>query len=464
MLDRTVTGADPRADGLPPGPRRPRAVQTVEWMTGSYRVMDRCHHDYGDMFTTRILPAAASGPGARPNEGDWVFLADPDLVRQVFSTDPNLIRTGPTNRFLEGVVGAGSILVSDEPEHMQKRRILLPPFHGERVVAYRELISEVTRAELASWPVGEELPLWPRMQAITLEVIVRAVFGITDELRRRRMHVLLRDMLNRLTSPRWVICRTALQVAMRRRRDSPEPVARVLGPVDEAIHDEIDRRRAAGEGGGGDDILSLLIEARYEDGSPLTDDQLRDELITLLIAGHESTATELAWAFERLLRHPDKLARLRDEAEAGEDTYAEAVVRETLRLRPVLPVVLRELAEPMDLGGYALAAGTWVAPCGYLIHRREDIYPDPLSFRPERFVGNSPGTYTWMPFGGGVRRCVGAAFAQLEMKEVLQTVTRSLDLEPVGRRSERMRPRFITLAPSDGARARIRGRRLAPQG
>jgi cytochrome P450 len=447
---------------LPPGPRRARAIQTMEWLSGSHRVMDRCHREYGHMFTTRILPAAASGPGASPNEGDWVFLADPDLVRQVFSTDPHLVRTGPTNRFLEGVVGAGSILVSDEPQHMRQRRILLPPFHGERVAAYRELISEVTRAELASWPVGEELPLWPRMQAITLEVIVRAVFGVTHEGGRRRMHVLLRDMLNRLTSPRWVLRRTALQVAMRRRRDSPEPVARVLGPVDEAIHEEIGRRRA-GEGGG-DDILSLLIEARHEDGSPLSDDQLRDELITLLIAGHESTATELAWAFERLLRHPGGLARLREEAEAGEDAYADAVVRETLRLRPVLPVVLRELVEPMTLGGYELAAGTWVAPCGYLIHRREDIYPDPLSFRPERFLGKTPGTYTWMPFGGGVRRCVGAAFAQLEMKEVLQTVTRSLDLEPVGRRSERMRPRFITLTPSAGARARIRGQRLAPQG
>jgi cytochrome P450 len=306
------------------------------------------------------------------------------------------------------------------------------------------------------------MALWPRMQAITLEVIVRAVFGITDEDRQRRMHVLLRDMLNRLTSPRWVLWRTAQQVAKRRRRDSPEPVARVLGPVDAAIGEEIALHRARGERG--DDILSLLMEARHEDGSPLSDDQLRDELITLLIAGHESTATELAWAFERLLRHPDKLERVREESEAGEDGYAEAVVRETLRLRPVLPVVLRELVEPMELGGYALPAGTWVAPCGYLIHRREDIYPDALSFRPERFVDNPPGTYSWIPFGGGVRRCVGAAFAQLEIKEVLQTVSRSLDLEPVGGRSERMRPRFITLAPSAGARARVRGRRLAPPG
>jgi cytochrome P450 len=415
------------------------------------------------MFTVRMLPAAASGPGARPNEGDWVFLADPDLVREVFTADPTLVRTGPTNRFLEGVVGAGSILVSDEPEHMQQRRLLLPPFHGERVGAYRQLIGEVTRAELATWPVGQALSLWPRMQAITLEVIVQAVFGITDVERRRRMHVLLRDMLNRLTSARWVLGRTALAVATGRHRRPRDPAERVLAPVDEAIYEEIRRRRAAGEAGSGNDILSLLIEARYEDGSPLSNLQLRDQLITLLIAGHESTATALAWSFERLLRHPDKLERLRDEAEAGEDEYADAVVKETLRLRPVLPVVLRELVEPMTLGTHRLAAGTWVAPCGYLIHRRDDIYPQPSSFRPERFVGQTPGTYTWMPFGGGVRRCVGAAFAQLEMKEVLQSVTRLLDLEPVHSRSERMRPRFITLAPSGGAMARIRGRHLAPQ-
>jgi cytochrome P450 len=463
MSPSTAASSDSLAESLPPGPRRPRAQQTLEWLLGSHRVMDRCKRRYGDIFTIRMLPAAASGPGARPNEGNWVFLADPDLVREVFTADPTLVLTGPTNRFLEGVIGAGSILVSDEPEHMQQRRILLPPFHGERVGAYRELIGEVTRAELESWPVGRELPLWPRMQAITLEVIIRAVFGITDPERERRMHVLLRDMLNRLTSVRWVLGRTALGVATNRRRQPRDPADRVLAPVDEAIYEEISRRRAAGETDSGNDILSLLIESRYEDGSPLSDLQLRDELVTLLIAGHESTATALAWAFERLLRHPDKLERLRDEADAGEDEYAEAVVKETLRLRPVLPVVLRELVEPMTLGRHRLPAGTWVAPCGYLIHRRDDIYPQPLSFQPERFVGQALGTYAWMPFGGGVRRCVGAAFAQLEMKEVLQSVTRRLDLEPVRARSERMRPRFITLAPSGGAMARIRGRRLAPQ-
>jgi len=443
-------------DVLPPGPRRPRAQQTLEWLLGSHRVMDRNHARYGDVFTTRILPVVASQPGARTQEGDWVFLADPELVKQVFTADPAVVRTGRTNRFLEGVVGAGSILLSDEPEHMEQRRILLPPFHGDRVEAYRGLIDEIARAELARWPSGE-MRLWPRMQAITLDVIVRAVFGITDAERRRRMHVLLRDMLNRLTSARWVLGRTALTVATQGWATPRDPVRRMLAPVDAALVEEIRLRRGAPPG---DDILSMLLDARREDGSPLSDAQLRDELMTLLIAGHESTATMLAWAFERLVRHPGRLKRLREEAEDGGDEYADAVVKETLRLRPVLPVVLRELTEPMELGGHSLPAGTWVAPCGYLIHRRADIYPDPLAFRPERFVGSRAGTYEWIPFGGGVRRCAGAAFAQLEMKQVLQTVVTALDLEPVDLRSELMRPRFVTLAPARGATVRARPRRV----
>jgi cytochrome P450 len=439
---------------LPPGPRSPRFVQTLQWLRGSHRLMDRCHRRYGDIFTLRMLPVAIAGPGAPANAGEWVLLADPEAVRTVFSADPEAVLTGPTNRFLEGVVGPGSILLRDEPEHMAQRRVLLPPFHGERVAAYRELIVEVTQRELERWPTGRELPLWPRMQAITLEVIVRAVFGIDDPARRARMQALLRDMLNRLTGAPWVLGQTALALALgeRRRRD---PEAKVLGPVDAAIYAEIERRRSERDLADRADILSLLMSATHEDGSPLSDRELRDELITLLIAGHESTATELAWAFERLLRHPEMLERLRSEADSGGDAYADAVVKETLRLRPVLPVVLRELVEPIELGGRLLPAGTWVAPCAYLIHRRPDVYPEPLRFEPERFLDARPGTYTWMPFGGGVRRCVGAAFAQLEIKEVLRTVVGRLDLAPAGERPERMRPRFITLTPSRGARVTV---------
>lgn len=320
-------------------------------------------------------------------------------------------------------MGSRSILVLDEPEHMTRRKLMLPPFHGDRVQGYAELMSQAAEAEIERWPVGERFALSPRMQAITLEVIVRAVFGISEARRLSQMQGLLRDLLNGM------------------------------------IH----QRRSAPDLDGREDILSLLMRARYEDGSSMSDQELRDELMTLLIAGHESTATSLAWAFERLLRHPAKLARLRDEVAAGEDSYADAVVKETLRLRPVLPFVLRKLGEPMEIGGHRLPAGAWVAPCAYLIHRREDVYPEPRRFLPERFIGRAAGTYTWIPFGGGVRRCLGASFAQLEMKEVLKTVVARAELQPVRQSPERVRPRFITLAPAHGAEVVMTARRAGPR-
>jgi cytochrome P450 len=329
---------------------------------------------------------------------------------------------------------------------MQRRRLLLPPLHGDRVRRYGELIADVARAEAARWPRGTTIELWPRMQAITLDVIVRVLFGITEPERIARWRELLARLLNEGTSPRFVLAQ-ALSATLRG-RSAGGGYARLVDPVDAAIAEEIGRRRKAADLGEREDILSLLIAARREDGSALTDAELRDELITLLVAGHESTATMLAWAFERLVRHPDQLARVREEARAGEDAYADAVVQETLRLRPVLPIVLRRLAAPMEIGEMLLPQGAWVAPCAYLVHRRADIYPDPLAFRPERVLERKPGTYTWMPFGGGVRRCLGASFAQLEMRQVLQTVAAHAELRPAHEADERIRPRFITLAPS----------------
>ncbi len=404
-----------------------------------------------------MLPAAMAGPGAPANAGEWVFVSDPRDVERLLTCDPAKVLTAPTNRFLEGVVGPRSILVLDEPEHMAERRLLLPHFHGERVAAYRELIEEITRDEIACWPRGEAIELWPRMQAITLRVIVRAVFGIVDPGRARRMEEQLRLMLDKLTSTRWQLGKGLRDLTgVGGRPGSAEAIA--LAPIDRMLAEEIAARRADLGLADRVDILSLLIGARYRDGGGLGDDALRDELITLLIAGHESTATELAWAFERLTRHPEMLGRLCEEAADGEDAYADAVVRETLRLRPVLPTVLRELTEPLELGGYELPAGTWVAPCAYLVHRRPDLYPDPLRFDPERFLGKTPGTYAWLPFGGGVRRCVGAAFAQLEIKQVLQTVCGEYELVPDRDRSEPIRPRFITHAPGRGARVRVGGK------
>jgi cytochrome P450 len=444
---------------FPPGPPLPSMLQSARWLLSSTSFMERCHERYGDMFTLNMVAKAAAGPAADRNKGRWVFLANPAHVRQLFTADPAVVRTGATNRFLAPLVGPRSILVQDEPEHLAQRRLILPPLHGEHLKRYDRLISGIAEAEVARWPIDEPFALWPRMQAITLEVIVRTVFGISEPPRVAYVLGLLRTMLNRMTSPRWLMTQALLAAVVNPKENRPSGVAsRLIGPIDDLIFDEIRRRRSAQALDQHDDILSLLVQSEYQDGSSMSNDELRDELMTLLIAGHESTATALAWAFERLLRHPAELARLRDEADDGQDEYANAVVKETLRLRPVLPIVLRSLSQPMEIGGYRLPAGTWLAPCAYLIHRREDIYPEPLRFRPERFVEWPAGTYTWMPFGGGVRRCVGAGFAQLEMRRVLQTVVSLTELMPAEAEPEAIRARFITLAPSHGARVVMKRR------
>jgi cytochrome P450 len=435
-------------------------LQSVRWLLGSTSLMDRCHERYGDMFTLNLIAKAAAGPAADRDHGRWVFLAKPDHVRQVFTADPAVVRTGDTNKFLAPLVGARSILVSDEPEHLGERKLLLPPLHGERVNSYGALMSDVAEAELRRWPTGEPFALWPRMQAITLEVIVRTIFGISEPRRLAYVTELLAGMLNRMTSPHWLATQALLAAVANAMGHELAGAARgLVGPVDNVIFEEIRDRRAARDLDRRGDILSLLVQAHYDDGSSMSDEQLRDELMTLLIAGHESTATALAWAFELLLRHPDKVARLRDEVDAGQEQYADAVVKETLRLRPVVPFVLRHLAAPMQIGDRQLPAGTWIAPCAYLIHRRNDIYPQPLRFCPERFDEQPTGAYTWMPFGGGARRCLGASFAQLEMRRVLQTVISRTELVPAQAQPAAIRARFITLAPSGGARVVMRSRR-----
>jgi cytochrome P450 len=411
--------------------------------------MERCQQRYGDTFTLRIQ-----------NEGQWVFLCDPEDVKRVFTGDPNLLRAGEANAILGPVVGSRSVLLLDEPEHMTHRKLMLPPLHGERMQSYGELMLDVTREEIERWPLGEPFALWPRMQAITLEIIMRAVFGITDSEHLSSLRGLLRSMLDWTTDRRQLGLMAVLGPQRIERR---EAFRQLMDPIDEAVIAEIRDRRESPDLASRQDILSMLVQARYEDGSPMSDRELRDELITLLVAGHETTATSLAWALERLLRHPQKLDRLREEAAAGVDTYTEAVVKETLRLRPVLPIVLRRLAAPMQFGGYQIPAGASVAPCIYLMHRREDVYSQPQQFRPERFLeaegGRAPGTYTWIPFGGGVRRCLGASFAQFEMARVLQSVLGELDLRATEQRSERAVRRAITFTPDRQAMALVKARR-----
>lgn len=432
---------------LPPGPPYPRTLQTLGWITRPMPFMERCHRRYGDVFTLKVA-----------HEGTWVFLTHPDAVKQVFTGDPRLLHAGEGNIVLEPVVGSRSVLLLDEEEHMAQRKLMLPSFHGERMHRYGELMARAAEGEIERWPVGEPVALWPRMQAITLEVIMRAVFGISEADRLERLRGVLRTMLDWTTQPRRLL---ALAVLGPQRVQSKAMFREALDPVDELLLDEIRRRRDDPSVADRDDVLSLLVQARHEDGRLMSDAELRDELMTLLVAGHETTATALAWAIERLVRHPDKLRRLTEEVEAGEDDYLDAVVKETLRLRPVIPIVVRRLTEPMEIGGHLLPAGVSVTPCIHLMHRRADIYPEPERFRPERFLERPAGTYTWIPFGGGVRRCLGASFAIFEMKTVLSTVLARTQLEPAHMDSERVKRRAITLTPSGGAEVTV-GRRTAP--
>jgi cytochrome P450 len=410
----------------------PSALQAVGWTRRPLPFMERCQRRYGDIFTLRIL-----------HWGTWVFLCDPDDVKRVFTAKAANMGVDVANPLLGPILGPRSVMMLEEPEHMTRRKLMLPSFHGKSIETDGAMMADVARREVASWPVGEPFQLWPRMQAITQEVIVRAVFGTEENDRMRRLRKLLSELTEAMNSPRQL---TMLSIFGPRWVVRSRHFRDAMAPVEEALLDEVRRRRVEGEKGR-QDIVSMLAQARYEDGSPMGERDLRDELMTLLTDG--PTSTSLAWAFERLLRHPEKLARLREEVLfGGEGAYMDAVVKETLRFIPPVPVVVRRLREPMRLGGYDLPAGTTVAPCIHLIHRCENTYPQARSFRPERFLEQPPGTYTWIPFGGGVRRCLAASYAELEMKRVLRTVIGEVELHPVDTRSERMRKSAISFSPS----------------
>ncbi|HKG04431.1 MAG TPA: cytochrome P450, partial [Conexibacter sp.] len=372
----------------------------------------------------------------------WVMLAHPDAIREVFTGDPALLHAGKANVVLRPFLGRASVLLLDGAEHLRQRKLMLPPFHGARMAGYREMVAEIARQQIATWPRGEPLSLAPRMQAITLDVVLRVIFGVREGARLDALRARLRTMMDRIVGGPSLLAMVAAGPERIERYGIYKPA---LKPVDALLYEQIRERRAAR----GDDVLSLLLDARHDDGSAMTDAELRDELVTLLVAGHETTATALAWTAERLVRAPGGWAALQ---RRGEE-YAEAAGKEALRLRPVLPVVVRHLRAPMAIAGLDLPAGTVVAPSIYLVHRRPEIYPDPARFDPERFLGDKPqgGTYTWIPFGGGVRRCLGAAFALMELRVVLAELGRTLDAAAVDAAPEPTRRRAITLVPARGA-------------
>jgi cytochrome P450 len=400
-------------------------------------MLAQCAARFGETFTLRIV-----------QEGTWVVLSNPEHVKQVFTGDPRVFHAGEGNRVLLPILGQHSLLLLDDDAHMEQRKLLLPPLHGKRMQGYGELMAEIAGREIESWPASEPYRLRPRMQAITLEIILRAVFGLERGERLERLRFELRRLLDMLTQPHMLL----FPLLMGPERLSRfGPFQRLHAEVDELIFEEISGRRGAADLDARDDILSLLLGARHEDSSPMSDQEIRDELLTLLVAGHETTANALAWAVERLIRHPDKLARLTEDVGRGEKDYLEAVVTETLRLRPVISIVARRLTEPARIGGRELPAGVTVAPSIYLVHRRPDVYPDPERFEPERFLGVSPGTYTWIPFGGGVRRCIGGAFAHFEMQVVLSELVKRRQLAPVRSAGEPVFRRAITETPRHDA-------------
>ncbi len=429
---------------LPPGPRMPSALQAVGWTWRSLPFMERCQRRYGDVFTLRVR-----------HGGTWVLVCDPEDVKRVFTTAPERLGVGEANTLLGPVLGPRSVMLLEEPQHMTRRKLMLPQFHGRRMESYGGMMAEVARRAVAQWPTDGPFELWPRMQAITLEAVMRVVFGDEPTDSTRRLQGLLRELTDRMNAPRRL---TLLALLGPRSMVSDREFRAAMDLVEAVALEEVRKRRAEGMDCAREDIVSMLAHAHYEDGSPMTAQDLRDELITLLLDG--PTSTSLAWVFERLLRHPDKLEALREEVRRGEeDSYLDAVVKETLRLCPPVPIVVRKLLEPMELGGYTVGAGTMVAPCIHLVHRREDVYPHPRRFMPERWLGRAAGTYTWIPFGGGVRRCLAASFALLEMKRVVAAVLEEVEMEAVQARSEQVTKSAISYSPGRRGLVRITARR-----
>ncbi|HEX6752443.1 MAG TPA: cytochrome P450 [Solirubrobacterales bacterium] len=442
-----------RPAGLPPGPPYPSALQAVGFWARPFAFLRQCRERYGKRFTIKL-------PGAPP----FVMLTDPAEVKEVFTAPPDVLRPGEGARVLEPVVGTNSVILLDEGTHMEQRKLMLPAFHGERMERLAGLMEEVTVEELEALPRDMPVELHPRMQDLTLKIVLRAVFGLDPGPRFEALRQRLQEMLEFGDRPISLMPPPKDSVAARAlERVGPfATFRRTQAEVDELLFELIAERRAEGAGAERNDVLAMLLEARHEDGSPMSEQEIRDELLTLLVAGHETTATTLAWAFERLTREPRVLAHLTEEVEGEDDAYLTATIQETLRTRPVLPnAAPRLVAKPIEVGGWAYPVGCCLVPNGYLIHHDPEIYPEPNSFRPERFLDEPPGTYTWIPFGGGRRRCLGASFAMLEMKIVLRAALRTLELHP-GEGAEVARRRNITVRPSSGGRAVLSDRVSSP--
>jgi cytochrome P450 len=434
---------------LPPGPRLPRLVQTLGFMLGGRRYLETLRRRYGGAVTMSTL-----------FDGPFVMVFDPALVKQVFQGSNEQLHAGEANALLGPLLGQRSILVLDGSEHLRHRRLMLPPFHGQRMHGYEQAMIAAADREIDQWPVGEPFPVLPSMQALTLQVVMRAVFGFDPGPAEEELRTRLRAMIEPITSRRRSMLMFALTQGRIGGNSGAEGFVSRRRAVDEILFAEIARRRQEPDLGARDDVFSALLLAEDEDGGRLTDQEVRDELVTLLVAGHETTATGLAWTIDLVLHSPRVLARARDACTAGDDAYLDAVVKESLRMRPIIPGVGRVVrGEPYALGDYVIPTGVEINPSIRTIHRRPDLYPQPGEFRPERFLGpKAPDTYTWVPFGGGTRRCLGASFALMEMRVVLRRILERTDLAAAAKDPDKVQFRAITLAPRDGVRVLQRQR------
>lgn len=427
---------------MPPGPRVPRLIQMLHWIFWPIPFMRSCAATYGNAFTIRFI---ATPP--------MVFVSEPADIRQVFTGDPANLQAGRANRVLKPIVGSNSILMLDGARHKRERKLLMPPFHGERMRLYSQMMCEIVDRSIDSWPMGDPFPIHQQMQEITLDIILRAVFGVAEGKRRWRLRRTMVEALG-LAGRNPLLLVAAWNRLVRIRRE-----------IDRLLYAEIVRRRAAAQRDASD-IMTLLVAARDEEGRPMSDEEIRDEMVTMLVAGHETTATSLAWTIHSLLRNPEALAAARDEVAnvIGEGSqlpspspeqiaaleYLDAVIKETARLNPVVPIVVRRLERDTQIGDYELPAGNIVAPCIYLTHRRPDLWPEPDTFSPDRFVGRRIDPYSFFPFGGGARHCLGAAFANYEMKIVLARLLSRVSLRAAPGDPVRVVRRGITFAPSGG--------------
>jgi cytochrome P450 len=433
---------------MPPGRPQRRLVQSIRFVADPLGSNLAARRDFGDVWQLHLLS----------RRDPFVVTCHPDHVRSLLKANPAEAPSLTGESPLRPILGPNSVLTSVGSRHMRQRKLLLPAFHGEAVQRYVELITDIAEREIDRWPIGDPFELAPRMQAVTLDVILGGVFGIVGTLKpdspEQRLRNSIRRMLLASTKPFYQLIE--LQNAARR---EPRGILRaVLAIIDRHMYALIRerRRRRDTDASQAHDVLSLLLEARDEQGQALTDRELRDELLTLVLAGHETTANSLAWTFERLLRTPQPYERLtqlvRTTDRAAADAYIEATITEGMRVRPVVPMIVRMANRRWRLGDYVVPARTPVAISIVALHHREDVYPDPFAFRPERFLDSKPGTYTWIPFGGGIRRCLGASLAMAEQRVVLRAITSRTDLAAPDPQPEKPRQRNVTMIPNRGGR------------